>query len=1255
MLRTHVPGRRFMTIWPKTRLTRIALVLASAFLFYSATTYFGAPAVIRYLAQNQAATILRRRVSVGRIKFNPYRLRLVIADLRVAGRDGSQHFIDVGRIDLRLSWTSLSHLAVVIKELTVERPSIRVARLGPQTFDFSDLLSSLGQRRTSSSSSLLFAVSNIEVKNGVILFDDHVLKKVHRLANIRLAIPFIANLPTDADNYVQPMLQMMVDGSPFTLTGKTKPFRGNLESIIELSFQKVDIIPFAGYVPYKLPFKLKQAQISAALQLHFIQASGHPQLQIGGTAALENVAISNLTDSPLAELKQLRVVMAQVEPLGAKVHLSSIGIDSLSPHLVVNHDGTTNLASLLGAPWAQPSASSQTRGAKPMATQSTKTMKVNPALVQAPALLNPMAVAPSSAAFESPSPTSGLGRNTNATANSHFSLTVDSLELNNSTLDITDRSQAVPTFTKLQAIHLGLKNFANVGETPASYNFNASLNSGGRLAANGSFNLSSSQATSKLACVNVDLPSLQGFMAPVLAASIVSGKFSAQVTVRAAFGGHFNVHAQPAQLTIDQVELRPPGQAQSIVGWKHFTTNIDQFDLASHQVVVRELRGEGMHVTALRDSHNNLNLASLFRGQLPFSKGASAQATAGASSSPWQYRIESLVLESADAAIEDDARRQQFSVHIVPLNIRVNGMTNDFAKPFGVEADGNLAGKGSFKLAGQTAINPFQGRFHIDTKRIDLAWADPLIVSALGTSKLNAKITKAELAMNGDAEAQFRNGKFDALYRGDVTFRTLRMVDRLTGVSFLRAYALSLNGLEMRYGRSKPRIQIAALAASNFYARLILNADGRLNLRDIVTSPEEPSTPITQPSVRPSRKAAAAAFPADITVGSFTLQNGEINYLDNFIKPNYSAVVTHLDGKIGAFGTNGTETAGIVLAGKVNGTSPVSISGSINPLAPMASLDLQANASRIELAPLTPYATRYTGYPIIGGTLTGNVHYILAHRHLTATNHIILDQLSFGDRVESSSVRNLPVRLAVAVLKDSQGRIDLRIPVSGSLADPDFDLGRIIWQGLLNVIMKAAASPFTVLASAIGGEAKNLAYVEFAPGYSTLTQPERNKLETLAALLEQRPWLKLQISGRVDPRVDRQGLREALLEDEIKRRKAEDRHQNTALVAIEQVEVTPDEYNKYLWQIYKAADFAKPRDLVGMVKRLPPDEMKKLLLANIKVSDEDLRHLAEARAAAVYQALKARIAQSRLLVGAPKLNTGGVTEGPTTRADFSLN
>jgi hypothetical protein len=282
------------------------------------------------------------------------------------------------------------------------------------------------------------------------------------------------------------------------------------------------------------------------------------------------------------------------------------------------------------------------------------------------------------------------------------------------------------------------------------------------------------------------------------------------------------------------------------------------------------------------------------------------------------------------------------------------------------------------------------------------------------------------------------------------------------------------------------------------------------------------------------------------------------------------------------------------------------------------------------------------------------VHYQLANRQLTATNHLILDRLTFGDRVENSRAGNLPVRLAVAVLKDAQGRVDVRIPVSGSLSDPDFDLGRVIWQAVVNLIMKAATSPFTVLASAIGGEKHNLAYVEFAPGYSNLNQAARDKVATLATLLQHRPSLNLKITGRVDPRVDREGLRQATLEHAIKRQKAEAEHQTVAPGAIDEVQVTPDEYNHYLRRVYKAATFAKPRGFLGMVKSLPPDEMKRLLLANIKVSDEDLHHLAEARAATVHQALAARISQSRLQVAAPILNAEGITKGPTTRVDFAL-
>jgi Domain of Unknown Function (DUF748) len=340
------------------------------------------------------------------------------------------------------------------------------------------------------------------------------------------------------------------------------------------------------------------------------------------------------------------------------------------------------------------------------------------------------------------------------------------------------------------------------------------------------------------------------------------------------------------------------------------------------------------------------------------------------------------------------------------------------------------------------------------------------------------------------------------------------------------------------------------------------------------------------------------------------------------------------------------------MTAKVKGNSPVSIRGSINPLTPMAYLDVNATASRIELSPLAPYSMKYTGYPITGGTLTGDVHYMLQNRQLSATNHIILDQLTFGERAENSSARNLPVRLAVAVLKDPQGRIDLSLPVSGSLRDPRFDLGAVLWQGLLNVIIKAAASPFTLLASAVGDGKQNLAYVEFAPGYSNLNEAGRSKLGTLAAVLNQRAWLKLAISGRIDPAVDTEGLRQATLDKAIKQRKAEDEHEQGP---IERVQVTPDEYNQYLRRVYKASDVPKPHGVLGIRKSIPPAEMKKLLLANITVNEQDLRHLADARAQAVYQELAGQVNSGRLLITAPKLDASGIgNNAPTTRADFSL-
>jgi len=396
----------------------------------------------------------------------------------------------------------------------------------------------------------------------------------------------------------------------------------------------------------------------------------------------------------------------------------------------------------------------------------------------------------------------------------------------------------------------------------------------------------------------------------------------------------------------------------------------------------------------------------------------------------------------------------------------------------------------------------------------------------------------------------------------------------------------------------------------------------------------------------------AASPKADIEIGKIALHNGHVNYSDNFIQPNYTADLTDISGDIGKFGTGTTEPAPVLIDGEVNGSSPIDISGSLNPLAPKASLDIRAKADGVELTGLTPYSNNYAGYPILKGTLTLNVHYLLKDSNLTAENHIFIDQLTFGERIEGSKASKLPLRLAIALLKNSKGQIDLDIPVSGSLSDPKFSVTDVILSALKNLIIKAATAPFSLLAAAIPGGhgAEQAPYVEFAPGLATLSQPARDSLTTLASALQERPSLRLNIEGRVDPTLDKDGLREAALTHNIKEKSGK------GAADPDSAELTPSENAKYLARVYSAAKFAKPKNIVGLDKSIPPEEMKKLLLANIQMTDADLRHLAEARAATVRRFMSEKVDPGRLFLSAPKLSADGIEDkGKTTRVDLSFD
>ena len=275
------------------------------------------------------------------------------------------------------------------------------------------------------------------------------------------------------------------------------------------------------------------------------------------------------------------------------------------------------------------------------------------------------------------------------------------------------------------------------------------------------------------------------------------------------------------------------------------------------------------------------------------------------------------------------------------------------------------------------------------------------------------------------------------------------------------------------------------------------------------------SAPGSPASAIPATTAAAPSL-VDPVLGPTHLRNGRIDFTDHFIRPKYSVRLTTLNGSIGALRSHTREMATISLQGRAAQTALIDISGQINPTARPLALDIRATATDLELAPLSPYADKYVGYAIARRKLSMEVAYkTAADGKLVASNQVILNQLAFGERVESPSATQLPVLLAVALLTDRNGVIDINLPVSGSVNDPQFSLASIIWKVILNLLGKAFSSPFALLA---GNDKDDPHTVEFKPGTAQIKGSGQRSLDKVAAALAARPGLKMTVTGAAESR-----------------------------------------------------------------------------------------------------------------------------------------
>ncbi|WP_312999268.1 DUF748 domain-containing protein, partial [Achromobacter animicus] len=593
------------------------------------------------------------------------------------------------------------------------------------------------------------------------------------------------------------------------------------------------------------------------------------------------------------------------------------------------------------------------------------------------------------------------------------------------------------------------------------------------------------------------------------------------------------------------------------------------------------------------------------------------------------------------------------------------GQSNFTLAAAGVQGDGKLDLKGVF------TPQPLTLKTAVDLSGLNVASFAPYFASSL-----NATVRAVTLGAKGNAEfvAAAGNAPMKAVWKGAVDVTDLDLQDRVNKDDFLNWKRLGFTGMDISVAGDKIGAKLGDIALEDFYGRILLNAQGRLNVMDLVAAPGQAGGSITQDTQTPGRSADTPAAPPapaapapsakgsrasampDISVNSVTLTRGRMTFTDRFVKPNYVAELSSIEGGITAVSSTNPQPAKVKVTGRVYTTAPLSISGVVQPFAQYLTLDLKASAKGVDLPRFNTYSAKYVGYPIKRGKLSVDLEYKIKNRALQATNHVVLNQLTFGDKTNSPDATKLPVLLAVALLKDSRGNIDINLPISGSLDDPEFSVGGIVVRVLMNLVVKAVTSPFSLLASAFGG-GEELSYVEFAPGSAVLTEDTIQRIDTLTKALTDRPALKMDISGRADPKTDSEGLRQAWVDAKIRAAKAADVAPRGKKPDPKGITVSAAERAKYLEDVYDDADLKdKPRNFIGMAKSIPAAQMEAMLRAAAPVGEDQLRQLADARAQAVYEKLQAQEGLAdRVFIVAPQLDADGIKdEGQPSRVDFSL-
>jgi hypothetical protein len=831
-------------------------------------------------------------------------------------------------------------------------------------------------------------------------------------------------------------------------------------------------------------------------------------------------------------------------------------------------------------------------------------------------------------------------------------LRIGSFKVAGGFVSFDDRRRPSDFATRLQPINFELQKFTT-GVDGGRFSFSGVSKLGERIEWHGHIAVQPIESDGEFQISALQAHTIWEYLEDQLNFQVNSGKIDLNATYKFALKDDVDLKLDVSKVALTDLTVRPKNSDVDWISVPLLTLNETTLELKPRHAHSESLIITGMKLNTWLEPDGSVNLLKLAAspaapGQPVVAPPATpAVSPAEAHGTDWRFELGEFALRDASISAEDRRTKPVAKVLLAPLSIKLSGASLDLAKPVAVALDVKINETGTLNVVGEITPQPVAANLNLKLDGIELAAIQPYVAQYTSMTLLAGRLA-------GDAKLRYGAQKPALQFSGNLSVANLRTVDNALHQDFIDWARLDVRGLD--YQHDPDRLDIEQIAAQKLYARVIIEPDASINVKRILAAPgativapsgnasppvaataaaaPAPSLPrkrrkatVAAPTVTAAAPASTPAMP--MSIKKIVLQASQANFADLSVMPNFATGIQKLEGTVLGLSSKENSRAKIDIHGSIDEFAPVSITGEVNVLGAVLYTDLALSFRNIELSTFNPYSGKFAGYNISKGKLSTELHYKVDGRKLDAQHHIIVEQLEFGDKTESKDAVSLPVKLAVALLKDRDGVIDLNLPVSGSLDDPKFKLGPIIWKVFVNILEKAVTAPFALLGSLFGG-GPDLQFVDFQPGATDLDPVALAKAQSIVKALDARPQLKIEIPIAVVAQLDRASLIEAKYQAQLQEALAAPagrKKSSAAATAFDQLDAAAQ--LELLTRLYAANFGADPKfpDSVEAIKTKPEkttarnDFLVQELHQHIAISESDLNALGQQRAMSVQQAL----------------------------------